>query len=257
MSTDRKYIPVKESRGWYFIEYHPPVINYKFANLHLVITIENASEIDIVDAMEKELKDWLNRYPVPLFVSAFDNSGEIYNLRKIKDCNHLMGFFNKDGEICLYWKLLKDEEIPDIVSNQDYIDDLYSDIAFKTYTELDVDRRKRQQKIQLGWFIFFVWLVMVPLFIEIFGYFSNLLSLIVLIYSFYKALRMGIELIGESKKSKRAKEREAEETLKNHYYYHCKMNPEGFERLKLENFEKMGKDEIKKEAESLNVIKLK
>ncbi len=255
MSTNRKYVTVKESRGWYFIEYHPPVSNFKFANLHLVITIENAREIDVVDAMEKELNDWLNRYPIPLFVSAFDNKGDLYNLSNIKDCNHLTGFFNQDGKIFSYWRLLKDEEIPDVVLHQEYIDNLYSDIAFKTYAELDIDRRKRRQQIKIGWLVFFIWLVMVPLFIEILGYFSNWLSSIVLIYSFYKALQKGIELIGESKKSKKEKAREVEESLKNHYYYHCKMNPKGFERLKLENIEKMGKDEIKKDAESLNVIK--
>ncbi len=205
MSTDRKYMPVKESRGWYFIEYHPPVIDFKFASLNLVITIENAREIDVVNAMEKELKHWLNRYPVPLFVSAFDNSGEVYNLSKIKDCNHLMGFLNQDGEICLYWRLLKDEEIPEVVLDREYVNNLYSDISFKTYAELDIDRQKRRRKIKLGWLVFFVWLVMVPLFIEILGYFNNWLSSIVLIYSFYKALQKGIELIGELKNLKEKK----------------------------------------------------
>jgi hypothetical protein len=251
MNADRKYIPIKEDRGWYFVEYHPPVSDFKFASLHLIIAIENPQETDIVNAMENELKDWLGRYQVPLFVSSFDNKGDLYHLSKKKGCDHLTGFFDQDKKICLYWRLLKDEEIPDIALNREYLDDLYSNFTFKTYTELDAERQKRRRQIGFGWLTFFTWLVMIPLFVSILEYFSDWLSLVVLIYSFYKALQKGIELIGEVEMSKKKKEQEIEMGLKDHYYYHCQMNPKGFERLRLENFEKLSKDEIRKEAEAL------
>jgi tRNA A37 N6-isopentenylltransferase MiaA len=69
------------------------------------------------------------------------------------------------------------------------------------------------------------------------------------------ALRKGLELTGKWKKSKREKAQEDEERLKNYYYYHCQMNPEGFKKLLHENLEKMSKDEITKEAESLKTSK--
>ena len=77
MTTDRKYISIKEKRGWYFVEYNPPANGSKLAHLFLVITIENARDIDVANAMETELKEWLNRYPVPLFVSAFDDKDDL------------------------------------------------------------------------------------------------------------------------------------------------------------------------------------
>ncbi len=80
------------------------------------------------------------------------------------------------------------------------------------------------------------------------------MSLIALIYSIYKAIQKLLELTGRWPKSKRAKEKEQEELLKNHYYYHCQMNPGGFQRLKNENFEKMAREAIKKEAETLKKI---
>jgi hypothetical protein len=52
MASDRKYMPLKESRGWYFVEYYPPASNFKNASLYIVITIENANETDIINAME-------------------------------------------------------------------------------------------------------------------------------------------------------------------------------------------------------------
>ena len=254
MRTDRKYEPIKENRGWYYVEYYPPISDYKFATLNLVI-IEDAIKNDIVNAMEKELENWLNRYPIPLFVSAFDNKGDPYNLSEIKTCNHLIGFFDQDSKICLHWRLLKDEEIPNVALNREYVDNLYSNLVFRTDAELDTDRRKRRQQIKSGWFIFFIWLVVIPAIIAILEYYSSWLSLVALIYSLYKAVQKGLELSGRGPKSKREKEQELEERLKNHYYYHCQMNPEGFKRLMLENLEKMRKDEIAKEAESLKTSK--
>ncbi len=250
MRTYRKYEPIKESRGWYYVEYYPPFNNHKLATLNVVI-IDDAVKIDIVNAMEKEMEIWLNRYPIPLLVSAFDNKGDVYKLGEIKASNHLIGFFDQDGKICLHWRLLKDNEIPNVALNLQYVDGLYSNLVFKTNTELDIERRKRRQQIKIGWFVFFIWLVVIPLIIALLDYFSDLVSLVALIYSFYMAIKKGLELTGRWPKSKRKKEQELEERLKNHYYYHCQMNQEGFKRLMLENLEKMAQDEITKEAESL------
>ena len=254
MRTDRKYEPIKEGRGWYYVEYNPPISDYKYAILNLVI-IEDVTKNDIVNAMEKELVDWLNRYPIPLLVSAYDNKGDLYNLSEIKSSNNLMGFFDQDGKICLHWRWLKSEEIPNIALNRDYLDNLYSNLVFRTYAELDEDRRKRRQQIKLGWYIFFTWLVVIPVIIAILDYYSDLVSLVALIYSLYKAFQKGLELTSRWPKSKRKKEQELEERLKNHYYYHCQMNPDGFRKLMLENLEKLAKDEIAKDAESLKTNK--
>jgi len=251
MSAERKYEAIKESKGWYFIEYHPPNTGAKYANLQLVITIENAAKIDIMYAMEKELKDWLNRYPIPLFISVFDNKGHLYDFEETEKHKYLFGYFNGDGNIGLYQRLLENEEIPDIALNQKYVDDLYSNLSFTTNAELDMDRRKRRRQIETGWFIFFIWLAVIPFVTEIFIYFNKLLSLVAFLYILYKAIQKVLEFVHMWPKSKREKERELEETLKRHYYYHCQMNPEGFKRLMQENNTKMIKDDIAKEAESL------
>jgi len=36
-----------------------------------------------------------------------------------------------------------------------------------------------------------------------------------------------------------------------HYHYHCERNPEGFLRLKLENFEREEREQIQNEAKAL------
>jgi len=53
------------------------------------------------------------------------------------------------------------------------------------------------------------------------------------------------------KPSQREKQ-EAERNLKmSHYFYHCERNPEGFNRLKIENFEREAIEGTRKEAEEL------
>lgn len=257
MNTGKKYIPIKEGRDWYFIEYHPPVSDFKFASLHLVMTSEKIPDTEIVNAMEREIKYWLNRFPVPLMASTFDNTGSLYSLKAIKDCNHLIGFYDHDRKVRLYWQLLKDDEIPNVALNKEYLDNIYAGLDYETYAELDAKRQKKINAIKRGSFLLFLWLVVVPALIAILEYYSNLLSLVALSYSLYMAIKTGLDLRGKLPKSKRQKAKEEEERLKDHYYYHCQKNPDGFRKLMLENLEQMSKDEIAKEAAVLKKRKQK
>ena len=61
-----------------------------------------------------------------------------------------MGFFDLNGKVCMYWRLLKDNEIPDIALNKNYVDSLYSNLDYKSTAELKVERIKRRKEIQRG-----------------------------------------------------------------------------------------------------------
>jgi hypothetical protein len=250
MENGRKYEPIKESRGWYFIEYYPPKNGYRFANLHLVITGDtNPNKIAI--AMEQEARIWLKRYPIPIMIASFDNTGMLYDLNNTRSSNFLISFFDKDNKVQFYWESIKNEEMPDTALNQEYVDQLYSNLVYKTDTELNIERRRYFKQLNTGRIIFFIWIVIIPAIYAIFEYSSSLLAIVALIYSLYKAIRKGLELIGKWPKSKKDKEHEREEQLKNHYYFHCQMNPEGFRKLKLENFDKMNQNATITEAEAL------
>ncbi len=244
MDDDREYEPVKKSRGWYFVEYHPPMKGFKFGNLQLTI-MENRKVKDIIDVMEKELSYWLMQYPVPLFVTSFDTKEDVYDLSGLKSCNYLIGYIDDKGNVQKFWELIKDEDIPDIALNKEFVDKLFSNIKYRTHKEMDLERTKWRKQLKRGWFVFFIWISVIPAIWALAEYFSNLLSIIVLIYSLYKAIRAGLELMGKWPKSKKTKEKEKEETLKQHYYYHCQMNPKAFTRLKIENMEQI----IRKQTE--------
>ena len=252
MKTGKKYEKILGSRKDYFVEYYPCENDQLFAALNLVF-VKESDKNDVVDAIENELKHWLTRYPIPLFISAFDEKGDLIRLDGIKPSDHLIGFFDQNQKICLHWRLLKDEEIPKIALDREYVDNLYSNLHFKTYSDLDVERRKRRKQIKIGWFIFFIWLVVVPALIAILENYNYWISFLAMVFSLYKAVQKGLELTGKLPKSKKVKAKEIEDQLKDHYSYHCQLNPEGFDRLKRDNFEKMGIDEITKEARSLKM----
>src|SRR5689334_19628114 len=118
MRTGRKYEPVRETRGWYYVEYRPPTIGSKYASLNLVITDDRPKK-EIAKSMEQEVELWLKRYPVPIFATAWDDTENISNLSRIKPKNYLVGFYDSDNKFRLFWDTVKEEEIPDLTLDQE------------------------------------------------------------------------------------------------------------------------------------------
>ena len=56
---------------------------------------------------------------------------------------------------------------------------------------------------------------------------------------------------GWIKPSKRRLEKDEESQKKEHYFYHCERNPAGFNRLKIENFQRDAIERTRKEAEMI------
>lgn len=242
---------IKEDRGWYFVEYAPPNPSYRFATLQLVIP-GKATTKTIAEAMEVELRHWLGRYPIPIMVSAFDAKGDLVDLTNVRESDHLIGFLAEDGKTVLpYWRLLKDDELPDRALDQAYLKSVYAGISFKTTGDIQSNAEKYRKTLRLGWFIVFVWAVIVPAAVAVLEWSSEWLAAVVLVYSLWKALEKALRLTGKWPKSRKEIEREAEEQRMRHHHYHCEQNPEGFQRLKLENFERWEKEKIRQEAESL------
>jgi hypothetical protein len=165
----------------------------------------------------------------------------------------LIGFFGSDNKLRLCWASVTEEEIPDLTLDPKYLDNLYSDLDFKTYAELDTERQKRRKGIIRGRFLIFIWLIAIPIVVLVFEFSNDWLSAFIFLYSVSKGIETWLDTWGKLQKSKREIEEEEKERLKNYYYHHCQMNPEGFQRLMLENLDKMAKDRITKEAEALKI----
>lgn len=236
MDIERYYKPIQEDRDWYYVEYYPAKKGSKFAVLNLTVVLENIDKKRIVQAMEMEAKDWLDRYSIPLFISAWDNKEDQYNFDEFNILKNLIAFYDEDRKIVLYWRLVPNEKIPDMTLDQEYLDNLYSNIEYTLSTEHKILLEKKRRQIEQGWIL----IVLLPLIFyfmyECVVYFNKFFSLLAFLYIIFKYVQKALLMIGVRlrEKTEREKEKEEENRLKEQYYYYCKKNPEGFTKLKLE-----------------------
>jgi hypothetical protein len=252
MGHDLRFDAIREHRGWYYVEYHPPLSNYRFATLALTIPQDGSTPEQIAVAMEDELAAWLKRYPVPLMVSAFDKTGSLLHLEGTRSCAHLIGYLHPESfDVVQEWRLVPDKELPDAALDHAYIEEIYADVPSKTSQEIREKVEEDAQKMRLGWWIVFLWAAVVPAFVAILEWWSDWLGVVVLLYSLAKAIKKALQLLGKWPKSPAERQREDEDLEMRHHHYHCKRNPDGFLRLKMENFERWATEEIQKEAASV------
>jgi len=253
MSSEKLFFSqLKEDRGWYFVEYQPPHPDYRFAMLSVVM-IEPAMPPVVAEAMEVELTTWLKRYPVPLMVSAFDANGDLYQMEGVRSSDHLMGYLDAGAnKASMFWRTLTDEEIPGEPLANEFLLRVYEGVPFKTSAQTRQTADEEARKLRIGWMIVFAWAVVVPGIWAILEWAGPAcLGGMVLFCSLCKAGVKTLQLLGKWKYSPEELKRQEEERRKDHHHYHCERNPDGFMRLKLENFEREERERIQTEAKAL------
>jgi hypothetical protein len=253
MATDKLFFStVKEDRGWYFVEYQPPHPGYRFSMLSLVFPT-SAAPSAVAEAMESELTTWLRRYPMPLMVSAFDAKGDLCELEGVRASNHLMGSVTPGTDRpVMFWRLLPDSEIPGDMPSPESLIGVFADVPYKTSNQTRQEAEAHARQMRIGWAIVFVWVAVVPAVWAIFEWAGPAwVGVLLLGYSLWQALANALKLLGKWRES--PKELKAREELRRmqHHHYHCERNPEGFMRLKLENFEREERERIQNEAKAL------
>ena len=247
---------LKEDRGWYFVEYQPPRHGFQFATVQLVVLDNSKTAEDISISLEAELVIWLERYPIPIMATAFDETGTLISLEATKGCDHLFGYFDeKNHKLFMEWHLLSNEELPKAALDPSYIRKIYSEISFRTGRQNREAAEAHAKQIRLGWWVVFIWAVVVPLAVSILGWWSDWLSIIVLLYSLYKAIEKALRLMDKWPKSKLEIQKEVDLREMQHHHFHCKSNPEGFNRLKNENFQRWLLEDTHQKAVSLKNLK--
>jgi hypothetical protein len=257
-SEELDFDSVKEDRGWYFVEYQPPQGTDWFATLQVVVT-QPASDHRVAAAMELEGKAWLKRYSVPLMVSAFDDVGELRDLGDTRPCAYVMAYCDVNtGKPRLCWRELREDEIIDNDFDDETLLRVYAGIPFTRTTPADRDEefRASARSVRTGRRVvvtgLLVWLAAIPVAWAILQWAGpRWLGVLVLVYCTLKALIQALKLLGVLKPLRREQETQERNSRMEHYFYHCEQNPEGFERLKIENFERDAREEILNEAQVL------
>lgn len=249
--NDIRFGSLKEDRGWFFVEYSPPMANYRFSLLQLSVVEERDAQA-VASAMESEAREWVKRYPVPVMVTSFSADGSIFSLKGVRPIDNLMAWLDaEESQPVLRWELVKNEVLPDTALNREFLRDIFANVPSKTGAEIQEQVAKDLAARKVGWWLVFIWAVMVPLGVAVLEWWSDLLGLVVLGYAFVKAAIQALRLTGHLPKSARQREKEAEDLKMRHHHYHCERNPEAFERLKAENFRREEIARTKAEALAL------
>lgn len=254
MAEHLHFEDIKEPRDGYFVEYQPPSRGIAFATVNLVFTraLDKGAAADI---MLEELTAWVKRYGVPVMASAWDAQENRIRPKDEGD-SFLVGWQTPAGDFVHSWQHTDLDGFLKANPSQVDLRTAHKDIPFKTDAQLQADadifvqQRRRQNRYLKA--ILFGWLAVIPAGIALFQYLGpEWLGLVALIFSLWKAGRAGFRLWRNSKPTPWEEAKAEKQHKMDHYYYHCERNPEGFARLKVENFQKEAAERTRKQAEAL------
>jgi hypothetical protein len=241
---------VKEKHETFFIEYHPPIHNFPFATLHINYH-KHADTKEVIIQLEIHAIKWAKKYPIPVMASAFDEYGDLISFGSDKESSHLT-VIEHNGQYENHWNLLKDDEFPVEVLDTTFLLSVYSDIDYRTQSEVTKDAYERIKPMRHLKFLLLIWAVFVPVLIAILEFFSPIwIAVIALSYSLWKANNQWLLIIGRKKKSEKDIVQEEENLKMRHHHYHCEQNSDAFTRMKIENFKRESKERVKNKFESL------
>lgn len=247
------YDKIKVDRDWYFVEYFPPTPKSLFAGVTLVVYDQtNKTVEDIANAMEEEAKSWVEKYPIPVFVGAVDKSELNLSLDGHRPINNAVAFRDeKSGIVQVYWEVLKNDQIPKLALDETYKDQVYNGLSYRSDADINDLNKSRRIAKRKSVILLVLWLSVIPAAIAILGWANPIFSAIALLYSLYKATDKFLIVTGKKKQSKKGKKKQEKQMQMEHYYYHCSRNPEGFRKLKQENFENEAQHKVLSEVREL------
>jgi hypothetical protein len=246
-----RFDSLKEDRGWYYVEYSPPITNYRFSQLQLSLVDPPDSE-SVAKALETEATAWLRRYPVPVMATAFSPDGGVWSLDGVRPINHLMAWLESgSSEAILRWELVPDQTLPDVALDRKRLEELFSDVPSKTGREIQAESANYAAGLRVGWWVVFAWVGVIPIVFAAVELWSDRVGLVVSIYALAMAVIQALRLLGYLPKSARQREKEAAELQMRHHHYHCIRNPEAFERLTAENFRRQEIERTRAESLAL------
>jgi hypothetical protein len=227
---------IKESRSQYYVTYHPADCRSEFAYLYLTFTDFKTPLGEVEKAMESELDIWIQRYPVPVMITSFDLSEDIFPVRSDTLKSHLFGYLDSaSNQIVKQWGGIENRFFPKEQLGERYLETVYQDVPFRKADEVRARGKAESRNLALGsWMILFL-LFVVPVIIEAISLGVSWLGYVVSGISIGCGMYKAGKAFGWIKRSKRELEVAEKNRKKDHYFWHCERNPEAFQRLKQEN----------------------
>lgn len=243
---------IKEHRGNSYVSYQPADARFPSAFVQLTFLGTGHDVADVKKAMERELQNWLSRFPVPVRVSSYDAKDDLIQVGPEFAQSNLAGNIDpQTGQIVQQWGFPKDDELPSEQMDAGYLARVYEGVPFRLQEAVRQKALLETRMLGRGARIAIILLVGVPVLIELaslgvtwLGHVLAGISISVGLYELGKAM-------GWLKPTRRDGEKAEKDHRMKHYFYHCEQNPEGFNRLKIENFERETIKHTHEEADAL------
>lgn len=244
-----RYESIEEKRDGYYVVYSPVFTGREFAILNLNVYESKLSD-QIKFIAENELEYWALKYKTPMMLMISNMTDEKWQTKDKLGHNFLLGYAKHKQVIC-YWDEYPESEKPEFNLSNDYLAKVYSGFSFTTYEEVVAQQKVEVKDRKLLLVVLTLWACGIPALIAFFGWSNPVVSFLALAYSWYIALHKGLALWGRKKKTEKDITKENEQLAKEHHHYHCQLNPEGFIKLKSENFKKQRKEKELAKIESM------
>jgi len=229
---------LKEHRGDYYVTYQPADCRQSFAALNLIFLSVVPDCAAVATTMERELNVWLRKFPVPTLISSFDLKDNLIDVSVCRETAHLMGYVSSSGEMLKRWRIFADTELPRELISADHLAEIYKSIPSRSADEVRNQARAKAKTLKRAATLISVFIIGIPLAVEILSFGIAWIGYVIAGVSVLVGLYKAAKAFGWIKPSERQKRAAEKRQKMEHYFYHCERNPEGFMRLKIENFER-------------------
>lgn len=230
---------IKEHRGDYYVSYQPADAHFPSAFVQLTFLDDGHDVADVKKAMERELQNWLSRFNVPVAVSSYDAKDDIIQVAAEFFQSHLVGYVDpQTGQIIQQWGFPETDQLPSEQMEVGHLARVYEGVPFRSQEMVRQNSLRKARQLGRSVRMVVLLLVGVPVLIEMASlgvtWLGHVLAATSISVGLYKVGRA----MGWLQPTQRDKEKAEKELKMKHYFYHCEQNPEGFNRLKIENFER-------------------
>jgi hypothetical protein len=230
---------IKEHRGDYYVSYQPADARFPSASVQLTFLGNGHDVADVKAAMERELQNWLSRFRVPVGVSSYDAKDDLIHVAPEFAQSHLAGYVDlQTGQIIQWWAFPQEDEFPSEQMDARYLARVYEGVPFRLQEEVRRKALRETRMLGRSASIALFLMVGVPVLIEMVSLGVTWLGCVLAGISISVGLYKLGKAMGWIKPTQRDKEKAEKDLKMKHYFYHCEQNPEGFNRLKIENFER-------------------
>ncbi|MCL2469115.1 MAG: hypothetical protein FWF24_02650 [Alphaproteobacteria bacterium] len=244
---------IQEAKEGYLVDYKP-MYDSNLATLRLSF-MEKTSKEKMIEVMEKELVCWIGKYPIRTMVCACDETGSNVYVKGVYD-SQLTGWIDPETkQLKTSWNLDDSEGYDGRQEDfKEGWDKVYLNVDFRTKAQIKENAvaqvKQRCKEMRSFRLVMFLWFCIIPatwLSIQQFGH--EWVGWAVYIYACAKILIEAKKIYFPKDRSETPEEIEKREMA--HHHYHCKLNPEGFARLKSENFKRELREKVSKEYADL------